>query len=94
MVDDIIISYTDTYKIVGVGGMYTMTDALVGKYMWIEDTWKKITEVFSDGRVAIESMAGATGHKASRIVDMNKITISGTNVTLTTLDYSFEPRIL
>jgi phage-related protein len=68
---------------------------LTGSYLYIGGTWKKINSHNMDtGAIQLSASAGATGNSEVHIAKMNKIAITGTNVSLSGLSYSFTPRAL
>ncbi len=65
----------------------------VGRYIYLNGAWRKITQV-NTGTITVSNTMTASGMEETKIVTMNEITISGASLTLTTLDQDYRPKII
>ena len=69
-------------------------ERFVGKYAYIDGAWRKITAVAANGTATIDSAPASTGITQTRLVTMNEIAITGTDVILTKLEVDYSPIIV
>ena len=67
---------------------------LTGMYLYIDDAWNRINSMDSEGNITLARAALSSGSEYVHLAKMNEMNIAGDGVTLTTLDYSYEPRTL
>lgn len=73
---------------------YPVTNSLVGRYVNINNSWVKITGINSDGRLVLESSSSSTGSISTKLATINKITVTGTNISLSTFEIDYYPMIV
>ena len=71
-----------------------MTEDLTGMYVWLGNAWNKIVSTGADGAVTLETAAPSTTSAQVHVGKLNDIRINGTNISLTELSYSYEPRAI
>ena len=71
-----------------------MTEDLTGMYVWLDGAWNKITAVGEDHQVTLATAAQTTMADQVHLGKLNDIRINGTNLNLTTLEISYEPRAI
>jgi hypothetical protein len=90
--DEVVVSYTS-----GSASVARTNDKFderfIGKYLYIDDAWKKITAV-TLGVATINGTPSHTGITTTKVVTMNDIVITGDNITLTTLEADYFPMIV
>ena len=64
---------------------------MVGKYIYLESAWHRITSYINATQMAISAAMAKSGTANAPIVTMNEIEIEGG--TLTKLELEFEPRV-
>lgn len=91
--DEIVAGYT--------GGSTTVVrqnadfdERFVGKYIYIDGGWRKITAVSAGGTATVNSAPTHTGVEQTKAVTMNEISITGENLTLTRLEADYFPVIV
>ena len=65
---------------------------LVGKYIRLGNSWKKIAAAQGTA-ITLNENAGVSGVKITKIVGMNEITITGTDISLSQLSMDYFPMI-
>ena len=91
--DEVVVSYTASST--SVTRQNAVFDArFVGKYLYLDGAWRKITAVNSSGVATVDSAPTHTGITNAKVVTMNEITITGTSITLTTLEADYFPMIV
>lgn len=88
-VRDIEVSYTDESKTITSAGLFT--EDMVGQFIWLHGTWRKIAQYNGKNGLTLESEMDATDTETTQIVTMNEITFDG--FTLTKLEMDFTPRM-
>lgn len=68
-------------------------DWMVGKYIYLEGAWHKITAVSSATQATIEDTMSNTAVVVTDVVAMNKINITGTSITITKIEMTCTPRV-
>ena len=91
--DEIVVSYTSGSSSI------TMTsnkfdDRFIGKYIYIEGAWRRITGVSAGGAATVNFTPSNTGVQETKVVTMNDIVITGTDLALTTLEVDYFPIIV
>lgn len=66
----------------------------VGRYIYLDDSWKKISGIGQGNVFTIDSAASFTGVVKTKIVTMNDITITGTNLSLNKLEIDYKPMVV
>lgn len=67
---------------------------LTGYYLWIDGAWNKVVSMDEDGDAVLTNAAQTTGAGDVHVARMNEISIRGSNVSLTALSYTYEPRTI
>ena len=87
---NVIAGWTSGSDVVSLHG--TTTDAgWVGRYIYVDGGWKKIISVPSTSTVQVASAVSSTSRQPTKIAVMNRITITGTSITLTTFTFDYTP---
>lgn len=88
--DEIVVSYTS-----GSASVSRLNDKFderfIGKHIYIDGAWRKITAVSSAGVATINGAPSSTGISGTKVVTMNEIVITGTDLNLTTLEVDYFP---
>lgn len=86
---DITISYTNGSTTITSEGKFDTW--MVGKYVWLNDAWRKISAYVDADTLTLSAAMDATGSQTTDIVTMNEITFTG--FTLSKLEMSYTPRM-
>ena len=87
---DVSASWSASSNIINLHGK-TTSASWAGRYIYVGGAWKKITAVPSDSTLQVESTMSSAGSAMTKIAVMNRITLTGTNVTLTTFTLDYTP---
>lgn len=74
--------------------MMDITEDLTGAYLWIDNAWNKILTQDSNGNITLATATKNDGSEDVHVGILNEIAITGTSISLSKLDYSYEPRTL
>lgn len=85
---------TNLVSVVSVVSGQIPDDSFIGKYIYIDSTWRRIEDVLDDGTLVQTGNFAEDGYEFSTITTMNEITISGEDVSLTDISISVSPRVL
>ena len=67
----------------------------VGKYIYLEGSWRKIVSVSEEDNTAeLQEAMSASGATLTKIVTMNEISVTGTGMTLNKLSIDYRPIIV
>ena len=70
-------------------------EKVVGRYVYIGGSWKKITAVnYSTNTITLNSAPSSTSIVKTMIVTMNEITITGTSLSFSKLELDYSPMIV
>lgn len=89
---DYVISYKKDSNIVAVLND-TADKSWVGRYLRLNDEWVKVINVNNDGVIFVQKFMDDGGVENSRLVTMNEISITGTDLSLTTLSFDYTPLV-
>lgn len=88
---DIVISVTDQSNLVTlVEGVFT--DDMIDKYIYINDTWKKIIDMPDEASLIIDIAATTTETVTTTVAEMNEITVKAdSSMDLSKLNFVYSP---
>ena len=87
-------SYTQGSDEVGFYA-FPATEKLIGKYILLGDSWHKIVSASEEAStVEIDTNMQTTGAELTKIVTMNDIEVTGTNLSLNRLTIDYSPIIV
>lgn len=72
---------------------YPVTAALIGKYIRLGSQWNKITAI-NNRNVTVENNASATENVTTKMGVLNKITVTGSNISLNKFEIDYYPMIV
>lgn len=90
---DVTISTTRNSNVISMFD-YPVTDSLVGKFVRIGSNWIKITGIDNNGRAVLESSPTSTGSINTKIAVINKISVTGINISLSVFEIDYYPMIV
>lgn len=90
--EDLVVNYTSGSTSV-TRLIQKFDERFVGKYIYLDGGWKKITAVALDGTATINTAPSHTGTAQTKAVTMNEISIAGTGIALTRLEADYFPVI-
>lgn len=89
---DVLASYLEGSNLVSIQN-YDVHDSFVGKYIFLNNSWMEITSIIDEHTLTISSSMSQSGQEETKIATMNKITISGEQVSLSKLEIDYVPQI-
>lgn len=92
--DEVVVSYTSGSTSVSRANGAVFDEMFVGKYLYLGGAWRKIVSVNSSGVATVDSAPSSGGIIQTKVVTMNEIAITGTDITLTRLEVDYSPMIV
>lgn len=72
----------------------TLDSSYVGHYVYLDDAWQRILYVHEDGQsFEIGANAAQSGGLITMIAVMNRITIAGDNLNLSSIELDYTPML-
>lgn len=88
---DVTVSYEAGSNIVTHDAL--LTQETVGQYMRVGEKWLRIIAIQDETHVVVSEFVGVSGANKTCVVTMNEIDISGKGLSLTMLEFEYEPKV-